>query len=133
VLSLPIAAGGQLAPNAAAGTLRTAGAIELLQLGAGQVFHTEYWFDLGARATSAEVDVEPTPVFPGKLGRIGVFAIGGGAIASDSKTRTISVSGASLTLDAQTAQTFNDAFAAGRAVFAAGEAYGSLSFAASGQ
>jgi hypothetical protein len=38
-----------------------------------------------------------------------------------------------LTLAAQTAQTFNEAFAAGKAVFGAGEAFGSVSFAAVGQ
>jgi hypothetical protein len=135
VLHFPIAGGGQLAPNGSEGTLRTAGAIELLQLGAGQVFQREYWFDLGAKATAAEVDVEPTPAFPGKLGQIGVFGIDmtRASVASEAKSRTISVSGAPLTLAAQTAQTFNEAFAAGKAVFGAGEAFGSVSFAAVGQ
>ena len=127
VLRFPIAGGGQLAPDASEGTLRTAGAIELLQLGAGQVFHKEYWFDLGAKSTVAEVDVEPTPAFPGKLGQIGVFGIdmARAAISSEPKSRTISVSGAPLTLAAQTAQTFNEAFAAGKAVFGRGRRLGS--------
>jgi hypothetical protein len=135
VLRFPIAAGGQIAPDASEGTLRTAGAIELLQLGAGQVFQKEYWLDLGAKATSAEVDVEPTPAFPGKLGRIGVFDLNmaGASIASDPKSRSIAVSNASVTLAAQTAQTFNDAFAEGKPVFAAGEAFGVVSFAAVAQ
>jgi hypothetical protein len=133
VLKFPIAVGGQIAPDASEGTLRFGGAIELLQLGAGQVFHKEYWLDLGAKSASAEVDVEPTPAFPGKLGRIGVFDIGAGVVSSDPKTRAISVSNAPLTLQAQTAQTFNEAFAAGKAVFGAGEAFGVVSFAAVGQ
>jgi hypothetical protein len=135
VLHFPIAGGGQLAPDGSEGTLRTAGAIELLQLGAGQVFQREYWFDLGAKATAAEVDVEPTPAFPGKLGQIGVFGIDmtRAAIASEPRGRTISVSGAPLTLAAPTAQTFNEAFAAGKAVFGVGEAFGTVSFAAVGQ
>lgn len=135
VLRFPIAGGGQLAPDASEGTLRTAGAIELLQLGAGQVFHKEYWFDLGAKSTLAEVDVEPTPAFPGKLGQIGVFGIdmSRATVSSEAKSRTVSVSGAPLTLAAQTAQTFNEAFAAGKAVFGAGEAFGSVGFAAVGQ
>lgn len=133
VLKFPIAVGGQISPDASEGTLRLGGAIELLQLGAGQVFHREYWLDLGARSTSAEVDVEPTPAFPGKLGRVGVFDIGVGAVASDPKSRTISVSGAPLTLTAQTAQTFNEAFAGGKAVFGTGEVFGTLSFGATGQ
>lgn len=135
VLHFPIAGGGALAPDGSEGTLRTAGAIELLQLGAGQVFQREYWFDLGAKSTAAEVDVEPTPAFPGKLGQIGVFGIdlAHAVVSSEPKSRTISVSGASLSLAAQSAQTFNEAFAAGKAVFAAGEAFGVVSFAAVGQ
>jgi len=135
VLRFPIAGGGQLAPDASEGTLRTAGAIELLQLGAGQVFQREYWFDLGAKATAAEVDVEPTPAFPGKLGQIGVFGIdmSHAAVSSEAKSRTISVAGAALTLDAQTAQTFNEAFGGGKAVFGPGEAFGSVSFGAVGE
>jgi hypothetical protein len=134
VLHFPIAAGGQIAPDASEGTLRLGGAIELLQLGAGQVFHQEYWLDLGAKATSAEVDVEPTPAFPGKLGRVGVFGFGTPeAISSDPTRRTISLANAPLTLDAQTAQTFNDAFAPGSPVFAAGEVFGAVSFGAQGQ
>jgi hypothetical protein len=133
VLKFPIAVGGQIAPDASEGTLRLGGAIELLQLGAGQVFHKEYWLDLGARSTSAEVDIEPTPAFPGKLGRIGVFDLGAGVVSSDPKSRTISLTGAPLALGAATAQSFNEAFAAGKPTFAAGEAFGVLSFAAVGQ
>jgi hypothetical protein len=135
MLHFPIAGGGQLAPNGSEGTLRTAGAIELLQLGAGQVFQREYWFDLGTKATAAEVDVEPTPAFPGKLGQIGVFGIdmARALIASEPKSRTISVSNAPLTLTAATAQTFNEAFAAGASTFAAGETFGVVGFGAVGQ
>jgi len=131
----PIAASGQIAPDGSEGTLRFGGAIELLQLGAGQVFHSEYWLDLGARATSAEVEILPTPAFPGKLGRIGVFALdmARAQVASDSKSRAISVSSAPLSLDAQTAQSFNEAFAEGKPVFSAGEAFGVVSFGAVGQ
>jgi hypothetical protein len=134
VFSFPIAAGGEIAPDASEGTLRLAGAIELLQLGAGQVFHSEYWLDLGATTTSAEVEILPTPAFPGKLGRIGVFGLDPAAqVASDSKSRSISLSSAALALDAATAQSFNDAFAGGAAVFGAGEAFGAVSFGAVGQ
>lgn len=133
VLRFPIAVGGQIAPDASEGTLRLGGAIEALQLGAGQVFHKEYWLDLGARSASAEVDVEPTPTFGGKLGRIGVFDIGVGSVASDPKQRTITLSGAPLTLEAQTAQTFDEAFAGGKVVFGAGEVFGTLGLGAVGQ
>jgi hypothetical protein len=133
LLKFPIALGGQISPDAAEGSLRLGGAIELLQLGAGQVFHKEYWLDLGARSASAEVDIEPTPAFPGKLGRIGVFDLGVGSVSSDPKTRTITLSNAPLTLTAATAQSFNEAFAQGKAVFAPGEAFGVVGFGAVGQ
>jgi hypothetical protein len=135
VLYFPIAPGGQLAPSAAEGTLRFGGAIELLQLGAGQVFHQEYWLDLAAKQASAEIEVQPTPAFPGKLGRIGAFAIdmARAVVSSQSKARTISIQGAPLILLPQTAQTFNEAFAAGKPTFAAGEPFGTVSFVAQGQ
>lgn len=133
VFHFPIILGSQIAPDASSGTLRLGGAIELLQLGAGQVFQKEFWLDLAGKDTSSEVDVEPTPAFPGKLGRIGTYAIGTGAVASDPKSRTISVSNATFTLDTQTAQTFNEAFSAGKATFAPGELFGTVSFVATAQ
>jgi len=135
VFHFPIALGSQIAPDASSGTLRLGGAIELLQLGAGQVFQKEFWLDLAGKDTSSEVDVEPTPAFPGKLGRIGTYAIdmSGAAVSADPKSRTISVSNATLALDAQTAQTFNEAFAASKAMFAPGEVLGTVSFAAVAQ
>lgn len=133
VLKFPLALGGQISPSASEGTLRLGGAIELLQLGAGQVFQREYWLDLGARSASAEAEIEPTPAFPGKLGRVGAFDLGLGAVSSDPKTRAITVSGAPLTLTAATAQSFNEAFAAGAPAFSAGEAFGVVGFGAVGQ
>jgi len=130
--TFPVALGGAIAPDGLEGTLRTAGSLEFLQLGAGQVFQNELWLDLGIRSDTAEVDVEPTPSFPGKLGRIGTYDLGAADISSDPKTRTISVSGP-LTLTSSTAQTFNEAFAAGSAAFSAGELAGTLSFAAVAQ
>jgi hypothetical protein len=131
----PIVPGSQVAPDASSGTLRLGGAIELLQLGAGQVFQKEFWLDLAAEDASSEVDVEPTPAFPGKLGRIGTYAIGmvGASVLSEPKGRTITVSNATFTLDAQTAQSFNEAFAGGKPTFAPGEVFGTVGFGAVGQ
>jgi hypothetical protein len=133
VFTFPIVVGGAIAPDGSAGTLRTGGAVELLQLGAGQVFWREPWLDLGARSDRAEVDVEPTPAFPGKLGRIALLGLAGGAISSDPRARTVSLSAAPLTLDAQTAATLNEAFAEHKEVFKAGELAGTLSFTAQAQ
>jgi hypothetical protein len=132
--SFPITLGGAIAPDGSQGTLRTAGDLEFLQLGAGQVFWHELWLDLGARSGTAEVDIEPTPSFPGKIGRVGVLDYTPTAVSSDPKKRTISVSGAPLKLSAGAAQTFNQAFAQGQPpAFAAGETVGALSFGAVGE
>lgn len=130
--TFPIAVGGAIAPDGLEGTLRTAGSLEFLQLHGGQVFQNEFWLDLGIRSDSAEVDVQPAPPFPGKLGRIGAYDLGAEQISSDPKARTISVSGP-LTLTSSTAQSFNEAFAAGNATFSAGELLGTLGFVAVAQ
>lgn len=134
--TLPIF-GGTIAPNAAIGTVETSGSLEFLQLGAGQVFWAESWLDLAAHTASPEVNVQPSPPYAGKLGRapVAAFALTAPAVA-DAKARTVAVSGAALTLDAQTATTFNEAFAKPQGksgVFLAGEALGSVSFLAQGQ
>jgi hypothetical protein len=131
--TLPIIADSALAPDASTGTLRTGGEIEFLQLGAGQVFWHELWFDVGLRGALAEVDVEPTPAFPGKLGQIPILSLGSGAVTSEADARTIALGGAPLTLTPGTAATFNQAFAAGKEDFVAGELLGTLSFTAQGQ
>ena len=131
--TFPVIAGSQIAPDGSEGTLRSGGQLEFLQLAAGQVFWNELWLDLATRSDSAEVDIEPTPAFPGKLGRIGLLDLGAATVSSDPGARTISVQGAPLTLTAQAAQHFNEAFAGGNPTFAAGEAFGALSFTAQGQ
>jgi hypothetical protein len=131
--SFPIAIGGAIAPDGSEGTLRTGGTVELLQLGGGQVFWQEPWLELGAASQSAEVDLEPSPAFPGKIGRVGVFAAAPGQVSSDPGARTVSDAGVALTLTAETAKALNDAFAEGQPLFGAGEVAGSLSFVAQGQ
>jgi hypothetical protein len=133
--TLPIF-GGRLAPSGVEGTLETEGSLEFLQLGGGQVFWAEDWLDLAAKTASPEVNTQPSPPYPGKVGRAPVAALGGGSFAADPKARTFSFSGASLALAASTAATFNEVFAKpqGKAeVFVAGEALGTVSFAAVGQ
>lgn len=133
IFSFPILIGSQVAPDGSEGTLRTGGTVELLQLGAGQVFWHEPWLDLGARSGTAEVDLEPSPVFPGKLGRVGLFAANGGSISSDPQARTIATSGIALALTAEAAASLNEAFAEGKGAFKAGEGAGTLSFTAQAQ
>lgn len=91
--------------------------------------------DLAAKTASVELDVEPSPPFPGKQGRVGVFEVNMAAawVSSDPTARTISVSGAPLTLEPQTANTLDEAFAEGKETFKAGEVPGAVSFVAQGQ
>jgi hypothetical protein len=134
--TLPIF-GGTIAPDAASGTIETSGALELLQLGGGQVFWLEDWFDLAARTASPEVDSEPSPPYTGKIGRTPVAGLTlRGPVTSDPTKRTVTVEGASLALGAATAATFNEVFAKPQGkegVFVAGEALGTASFTAQGQ
>jgi hypothetical protein len=131
--SFPIIGGGQLAPDATLGTLRTGGALEFLQLGSGQVFWTEPWFDFGTRSMLAEAQLEPAPTFPGKLGQLPLLSLAPGAVSSDPKARTIAVAGAPLALNATSAAHFNLAFAQGKETFHAGEALGTITFTAQTQ
>jgi hypothetical protein len=132
VFSLPTVLGGAIAPDASAGTFRTGGSLELLLLGAGQVFLHEFWFDLGARNASAEVDVEPAPPYRGKLGRVSVIDVdlGTATVSSDHRARTIAVSGARATLQASTAAILDEAVGESKGTFTAGELLGTVSFVA---
>jgi hypothetical protein len=130
--------GGTISPDGSGGTLETQGALELLQLGGGQVFWKEPWLDLSAKSFTAEAEAQPSPPYPGKVGRIGVADLGlsGAWITADPRARTVSVTGATLTLTAATAASFEGVFSKPQnkaEVFHAGEALGALSFVAQGQ
>jgi hypothetical protein len=131
--SFPIISGGAISSEASLGTLRTGGDVEFLQLGGGQVFWHEQWFDLAARSDSAEANIQPSPPYAGKLGRVPLLDLGIGVVASEPAARTITLAGAPVGLQASTAAAFNQAFAEGKAVFVPGEAVGTLGFAAQGQ
>ena len=138
LFSLPILAGGQIAPGGRSGTVRTGGSIEFLQLGAGQVFLHELWFGLGEAAALAEADLEPTPPFAGKQPQAPLLALdlSGASIAANTKPRTVSVAAASLSLSAALAADFNELFAKPQEkaeVFHAGEPFATVSFTAQTQ
>ncbi len=127
--TFPIIPEGTIAPQGGAGVLRAGGDIELLQLSGGQIFWHEFWLDFAARLDSAEVEIQPSPPYPGKLGRVGLFEIGAAAFEADPRARAVSVS-APLALQAAAAAAMNQAFAAGEEVFRAGEPLGTVSFTA---
>ncbi|HEU5253089.1 MAG TPA: hypothetical protein VFU16_07180 [Solirubrobacterales bacterium] len=132
VFTLPIF-GGKLAPDASAGRVETSGAIELLQLGGGQVFWKRPWLDVDSASLTAEADVQPSPPYAGKIGLVPVAAMSIGGVTADPARRTIGAASTSLALDPGTADTFNQVFAAPEgkgATFFGGEPVGTVSFTA---
>lgn len=128
--------GGTIAPDGSQGTLETSGALEFLQLGGGQVFWKEPWLDLALKSFSAEVEALPSPPYVGKAGRVAIAPLSAASFSADPQARTLSLTGAALSLDAGTAQSFNEVFAKplGRdGVFVAGEVVGVASFVAEGE
>jgi len=130
--TFPIIAGGALAPGGSTGMLRTGGEVEFFRLGSGQVFWHEPWFDLGTSTTLAEVDAEPAPALPGKLGQVPILDQAAGVVSSDPGARSIGVGDIRLALNEATASLFNQAFAEGAGEYHAGETLGTLSFTATG-
>ena len=127
--------GGEIAPDASEGRIATAGALEFLQQGGGQAFWAESSLQLEAKSLVPEVELRPAPPYAGKLGPQPVAAFALSSSSASPKARTVSLAGA-LALDAATARTFNELFAAplGRGeVFAAGEAVGTVGLSGVGQ
>jgi hypothetical protein len=127
--ALPIA-GGSLAPDASSGVIHSAGSLELLQLSGGQVFWRELWLDFSTATLSAELEVEPSPPYAGKVGPTPIATLGPVPMSSDPQKLTISASAVALALSPQAAGALNQAFAQGAPVFAPGEPLGSISFSA---
>lgn len=136
VFTLPIF-GGDLAPAGARGTIETRGALEFIQLGGGQVFWSEALLDLGTRTASPEVETRPSPPYAGRVGAIPVAALGFATwVVADPRARSFAGETITLLLAPTTAQTFNEVFAnppGSDAVFAPGEALGTVAFVAQGQ
>jgi hypothetical protein len=133
--TLPIV-GGQIAPDAGAGTLETAGSLELIQQDGGQAFIRELAPELGLGSTRAEYQFIPSPTAPGPLSSGPLLGLGAGTVVSEPDARTIALAGAPLALPASTAQALNETFAKPQGksnVFQAGEALGAITFTAQAQ
>lgn len=135
LFTFPITAEGAISPDASLGTLRTGGAMEMLQLGAGQIFWQELRLGLDAGTVLGEVNIQPSPPYAGKQEQVGVLDLdmGSATVSTDAKARTISVAGAALRLQSGSAASFNQAFARGAETFKAGEVFGAISFTAQSQ
>jgi hypothetical protein len=129
---------GTISPTASEGTIQTLGSIELVQIGGGQVFLREAWAELGPGAYSPELELAPSPPYPGKQGRapVGTLSLAGASISADPAARTVGVANAAVSMGANLATAFNEAFAKpiGKSdVFHAGEVLGTVSFVAQAQ
>jgi hypothetical protein len=146
VVSLPLAAeGSSISPDARLGTIRTAGALEFLRLGAGQIFWREPVLTIQNSGDalipeptiSGEIDLQPPSLFPGPGGYSSILAwspaTAPAQISSDPAARTVTIAGSRLALNDSTALYFNRAFAEGAEAFKAGETLGMLTFTAQTQ
>ena len=135
--TLPIFS-GKLALDFSTGFLQLQGAMELLQLGGGQVIWHDPVLDLGGKGLSPEVEVKPSPPYAGKAGQLAVATLNlaAGTTAANPGPRTLTVTGAALSLPDATAALFNEVFAKPQGkekVFAAAETLGRISFVAEAQ
>jgi hypothetical protein len=128
--------GGVLAPDGSSGLVKTNGGIEFIQVGGGQFFirNPELEIATGQALAEYQLVLASTGAGPNAAGPI--LGLGAGVFSAEPAARTITDSGASLSLSATVAQAFNEAFATplGRpGSFAAGETLGTISFLAQAQ
>lgn len=127
--------GGTIAPDAGSGTVEADGSMELLQLGGGQVFIHLPRLELATSLATAELDVEPSPPYAGKVDRAPFAALSaaGATRSASAAARTVGIANGVLMLTTTTADAFNQAFAEGKPVFGTGEVLGTVGFTAYGQ
>jgi hypothetical protein len=111
---LPIV-GGTLAPDASAGTVQAAGGAQILKKAepySPTMKLVNVQLDLAAKTASVEIEIGPTPPFPGATGRSALadIVMQGAQVVANPTTRTIAVTGAEAKLQAAAAATLNDVF-----------------------
>jgi len=128
--------GGVLAPDGSSGLVKTTGGLEFIQVGGGQFFVKDLEPEIAAATANAEYQLVLAASGPGPNAAGSLLGLGAGAFATEPAARTITGSGAPLTVSATVAQAFNEAFVRplGRPdSFAAGEVLGTVSYTAQGQ
>lgn len=132
--SFPIGGGTlALAPAVPASGLKTDGALELIQVGGGQVFARELELDLSGSLVDGESQLILASSGPGPNQGGAIFGLGSGTITTQPTARTIADAGSPLTLQAGIAQAMNEAFCAPLKkpdAFSAGETFGTIVFTA---
>jgi hypothetical protein len=113
-LQFPIA-GGTLAPDASSGTLATTGGIQITKEAKAlspQMKLVNIEVDFGTKAATVELEILPTPPFPGATGRASIAALTlpAGSVTADPGSRQIAINGAEAKLQAVAATTLNSVF-----------------------
>jgi hypothetical protein len=127
--------GGTLAlgPGVSASGLETGGALELIQVGGGQFFARELELNLSDSVANGESQLVLAASGSGPIQGGAIFGLGVGSFTTEPAARTLTLTGASLTLEPGAAQAFNEAFCKpiGKpSAFSPGENFGSIGFTA---
>ncbi|HET9185680.1 MAG TPA: hypothetical protein VFN82_06000 [Solirubrobacterales bacterium] len=106
--------GGTIAPDAGAGVVETAGGVQILKQAepySPTMRITNVWLDLKQRTATVELEILPTPPFPGATGRTALaeLSIEPDQIFTSAANRTVTIR-ADARLQASAASTFNDVF-----------------------
>lgn len=112
--ALPIA-GGNLAPDVSKGTVETSGGVQILKEAkefSPTVRMRKFNLDFGTKSASAELEILPSPPFPGAAGRSSIVdvVLPPNSVAANPVTRQISVQNAEARLQIGAASTLNDVF-----------------------
>lgn len=112
--ALPIS-GGSLAPDASKGTVETAGGVQILK--EAEPFSPtmrlrNVTVDFAAKAATAELEILPSPPFPGVAGRSSIVdvVLPPNSVVANPVARTIAIKDVEARLQATTASTLNDVF-----------------------
>lgn len=128
--------GGVLAPNGSSGLVKSTGGMEFIQVGGGQFFIRNLEPELATATANAEYQLVLASTGPGPNAAGPLLGLGPGTFAAEPVARTITETGAPLTLSTTVAQGFNEAFCKplGKPdAFAAGEVLGTIVYAATGE
>jgi hypothetical protein len=136
--TFPIA-GGTLATNYTSGQITTTGGVEILKKGktvSPLMKITNIQLEIAQKTATVELEITPTPPFPGQTGRSSIVELvfPANAIQSNPTTRQITIKGAEAKLQTVAAATLNQVFNQGEekvppasSEFAAGELFGTFS------
>jgi hypothetical protein len=131
--------GGTLAPDASAGTVETAGGVQIAKEGGATMKLIGIHADFSAKTATVEIEITPAPPFPGAVGRSSIadLSLTGATVVADPNTRLITVQNAEATLQAVAAATLNDVFNQPEpepaSNFVVGDSFGKFSFTAQAQ